>query len=360
MSGIIRVKKVDKFVVMSKNHLNNVGISWQAKGLLSYLLGLPDDWQAKVSDLKNRSTNGRDSTSNTVKELIKAGYIVRRRVQNKKGQFTGYDYTIYEEPVNTKPDNGKPDNGKPVNRESDNGKGVTNKEPLNQAMNKLINEPTKDLKTNVEFENSNSESASTSNYNPQNEFLNNLELESSTPYGYDEGFNNEIEDAILVEDSSKQLDSKKEKKDSAQKKENAKSQAARLKEKAIDVMKRYNDLTGQKRHVVPSNTDLIVKLLKSKQKPTNEDILAVVSMKVFEWSHNPSMAAYIKPSTLFSPGNFKTYYTELKELQADPELSERFKAKIRAEKNKKANNYDNRFKSELNQEAVKKLRNMWG
>jgi len=94
---IIRVikDKDNPYVIINKNPLDDVNLSWQAKGLLCYLLSKPDDWEIFLSDLKNRSTNGRDSTASILNELIKAGYISRTKKENK-GKFRGYDYTVFE------------------------------------------------------------------------------------------------------------------------------------------------------------------------------------------------------------------------------------------------------------------------
>lgn len=93
--SIIRIEKKDNYSVISNTFLNDTGLSWQAKGLLSYLLTKPDDWQIYLTDLSKRSLNGKDSTRNTIQELMKAGYIEREAVR-EKGKFQGYNYTVRE------------------------------------------------------------------------------------------------------------------------------------------------------------------------------------------------------------------------------------------------------------------------
>lgn len=101
---ILRTHKNDNFTVLDNTCLRDEDISWAAKGMLAYILHLPNDWQLYVSDLKNRAKNGRDSTSSILNELIYKGYIVRRR-SREKGKFSGYEYHVYE--------NGTPQTEKP-------------------------------------------------------------------------------------------------------------------------------------------------------------------------------------------------------------------------------------------------------
>jgi len=121
MSIIKRSKRITPFVQIDREALQNKCLSWKSKGLLGYLLSLPDDWQIYVSELKQHATDGRDSTANALKELIKNGYVTREKVQNKDtGRFEGYNYTVYDQPVisfeKPKPENpetDKPETGNP-------------------------------------------------------------------------------------------------------------------------------------------------------------------------------------------------------------------------------------------------------
>ena len=87
--------RVDSMSMM----LNDDNLSWQAKGLLAYLLAKPDDWKVIISDLEKRSANGRDSVQNILKELQKKGYV--ERIQHKEastGRFTHVETVVYELP----------------------------------------------------------------------------------------------------------------------------------------------------------------------------------------------------------------------------------------------------------------------
>lgn len=141
MNKISIKKKTDNFVILDKEALNDKNLSWKAKGLHSYLMSLPDDWVLFISDLENRSSDGRDSTRGAINELLEAGYM--ERVQKKeKGKFMGYDYSIYEKPQTDKPQR-ENRSGKTVNGLPENGKPDTNK-VLNEISIDKINIDTND------------------------------------------------------------------------------------------------------------------------------------------------------------------------------------------------------------------------
>ncbi len=74
--------------------LNDSRLSFDAKGLLSYLLvNNSDDFN--TDDLINASTNRRDSTLRIIRELIRFGYIQREKLKNSEGQFCGVRHYIY-------------------------------------------------------------------------------------------------------------------------------------------------------------------------------------------------------------------------------------------------------------------------
>lgn len=73
-------------------------MSLKAKGLLSLMLSLPDDWSYNVSGLVKLSKDGKDSVMSALAELEAFGYLKRMQVTNNKGQFAGVEYNIYEQP----------------------------------------------------------------------------------------------------------------------------------------------------------------------------------------------------------------------------------------------------------------------
>lgn len=83
---------------MANHHLRNTELSLKAKGLLSLMLSLPENWDYTTKGLSLICKDGIDSINATVKELEAHGYITRRRIRNEKGQLTTTEYTIFEQP----------------------------------------------------------------------------------------------------------------------------------------------------------------------------------------------------------------------------------------------------------------------
>jgi len=132
MSKITRLKRNTPFVQIDKTPLQDQTLSWKAKGLLAYLLSLPDDWQIYVNELTKHAKDGRDSTRTALNELIKSGYVSRNFSERKSGKFTGYDYFVSETPMSEQP---KTENPKSVNP-TILIKNKTNKENTNNTINK--------------------------------------------------------------------------------------------------------------------------------------------------------------------------------------------------------------------------------
>lgn len=97
--AVFRVEKNKNYTVMSNHHLRDTSLSLKAKGLLSLMLSLPDDWDYTTKGLSMICRDGIDSINATIKELEEAGYIIRQRNRNEKGQLTDTEYTIMEEPL---------------------------------------------------------------------------------------------------------------------------------------------------------------------------------------------------------------------------------------------------------------------
>lgn len=105
---VIRVNRTKNYTVMSKYHLKEKEMSLKAKGLLSLMLSLPDDWDYSIDGLVTLSKDGKDSVMNALIELEKFKYLKRTKLTNEKGQFAGYDYDIYEKPYTENPQMEKP------------------------------------------------------------------------------------------------------------------------------------------------------------------------------------------------------------------------------------------------------------
>lgn len=96
--AVFRVEKTRDYTVMANHHLKNRALSLKAKGLLSLMLSLPEDWDYTLKGLSLISVEGIDAIREAVRELECAGYIIRSRERNGKGQLKGTEYVIYEKP----------------------------------------------------------------------------------------------------------------------------------------------------------------------------------------------------------------------------------------------------------------------
>ena len=121
---------------MSNHHLRNIDLSLKSKGLLSMMLSLPEDWNYTTRGLAKICKEGTDSISSALKELERAGNIVRNRLRDNKGKIVDVEYVIYETPRLPEPD--VPDEGAPgaacpntENPDMD-GPGLENRSQLNK------------------------------------------------------------------------------------------------------------------------------------------------------------------------------------------------------------------------------------
>lgn len=112
--AVFRIEKTRDYTVMANHHLRNTVLSLKAKGLLSLMLSLPEDWDYTTRGLARICRDGVDSICATVKELEDAGYIIRERIRNSNGQLGGIEYTILEQPRPPEPKPGKPKRENPV------------------------------------------------------------------------------------------------------------------------------------------------------------------------------------------------------------------------------------------------------
>lgn len=103
--AVFRIEKTRDFTVMSNHHLKNRNLTLKAKGLLSMILSLPDDWHYTTRGLASICKEGVDSISGAIKELEQTGYIVRNRLRDAKGRITDTEYVIHETPVSALPIN---------------------------------------------------------------------------------------------------------------------------------------------------------------------------------------------------------------------------------------------------------------
>ena len=118
--AVYRVEKTHDYTVMANHHLRDERLSLKAKGLLSMLLSLPDDWEISIRGLASIVTDGVGAVQTGINELIEAGYIVRRRQHAETGAFAGFEYIIHEVPPCTEnPYTGKPYTENPAQSSKD-------------------------------------------------------------------------------------------------------------------------------------------------------------------------------------------------------------------------------------------------
>ncbi len=170
--SIIRTAKSREkpYVMLTRALLHDKRLSLKGKGLLSYLLSLPDDWSINVAHLCTVGPDGRDSIQSGVKELVETGYLTKTELPRENGRFSGYDYMVHEQPIEVLPiqDAPKPEPIEPIHRDGfsatvepqrENRSGLTatvNPQllikdlPSNEL---LISESALEKKSNVDFEN---------------------------------------------------------------------------------------------------------------------------------------------------------------------------------------------------------------
>jgi len=96
--AVFRIEKTRDYTVMSNHHLRNTNLSLKAKGLLSLMLSLPENWDYTTKGLARICKDGVDSICAGVRELEEQGYVIRERVRNPNGQLGAIEYTILEQP----------------------------------------------------------------------------------------------------------------------------------------------------------------------------------------------------------------------------------------------------------------------
>ena len=111
--AVFRIERTRDYTVMSNHHLRNEKLSLKAKGLLSMMLSLPDDWNYTTRGLAKICKEGVDAIGAALRELEKAGYIVRHQLRDRQGRISDTEYVIYEQPQSRKPDMPQPDTASP-------------------------------------------------------------------------------------------------------------------------------------------------------------------------------------------------------------------------------------------------------
>ena len=111
--AVFRIERTRDYTVMSNHHLRNGKLSLKAKGLLSMMLSLPEDWNYTTRGLAAICKEGVYAIGGALRELEAAGYIVRHQLRDKQGRISDTEYVIYEQPQPKNPDTPQPDTASP-------------------------------------------------------------------------------------------------------------------------------------------------------------------------------------------------------------------------------------------------------
>ena len=111
---VFRVERNKGYTVMSNYHLRDKSLSLKAKGLLSQILSLPEDWDYTLSGLCCINRESKDAIRSAVNELERAGYIERHQTTDESGKFSSNEYIIHEQPVSLPPPLDKPSSENPT------------------------------------------------------------------------------------------------------------------------------------------------------------------------------------------------------------------------------------------------------
>ncbi len=135
-----RVVKENNYTKISNHYLRDDSLSFQAKGLLTLMLSLPEDWDYTIAGLTKFTSDGRVCVANTIRELEECGYIRRRQNRGENGAFAQNVYWIYEVPQ-TEDDSAEADNTDTAEIESEN--------ELTTEMESMIENVSTDVATEI-------------------------------------------------------------------------------------------------------------------------------------------------------------------------------------------------------------------
>ena len=111
---VFRIEKNRDYTTMSNIHLRDKDLSLKAKGLLSQMLSLPDEWNYSISGLAAINKESRDCIRTAICELEECGYIVRTRLRTPEGKLGDMEYVVYERPVKERPEDSPPISEEPT------------------------------------------------------------------------------------------------------------------------------------------------------------------------------------------------------------------------------------------------------
>jgi hypothetical protein len=106
MAGVVMIKRGNPSVNYTKvpNALmNDTSLSFEARGVLVYLLSKPAEWVVRMADIEKQGQIGKEKRQRIIKELVGSQYLIKDQLRGGDNQFAGVDYHVYDEPLPEKP-----------------------------------------------------------------------------------------------------------------------------------------------------------------------------------------------------------------------------------------------------------------
>jgi len=95
---IIRTHRRSEFTILPNHVLQNSQLTWEARGMLAYLVSLPENWQVHVTELSGRSPAAYSKNKRIIAELVAAGHIVKSQKRDSAGKFKDWIFDVFDEP----------------------------------------------------------------------------------------------------------------------------------------------------------------------------------------------------------------------------------------------------------------------
>lgn len=198
---VFKIEKTKNYTVMSNYHLQDKNLSYKAKGLLSFMLSLPEDWDYSLAGLVSVSKENIKAIRTILNELKDNGYLAIEQDRGEKGYYK-YNYIIYEQPIIIEKDKDNPDTQKGYAVEGNTEKDIqinTNIQNTKEQINKIN-------KTIDENElNNNSSFLLEEHHNLTKDLVKRkyLDIDDVELFKYDNMFNNllnryEFEDVVVI------------------------------------------------------------------------------------------------------------------------------------------------------------------
>ena len=93
------------YTILNNTCIRDKRLSLKAKGLHTYFMSLPPNWNLYKSELVKHSRDGIDSVNSAIKELVELGYVeITEQKRSADGRFAGKAYGFHAKPINTDED----------------------------------------------------------------------------------------------------------------------------------------------------------------------------------------------------------------------------------------------------------------